>query len=132
VPTLAVLTLINGVHVPDILGRLLELCGNKTVGVFWQNGPIAAKVGVIELVISISIVAVPAHCPVLGVKVYVVMPTVLVLIVLGFHVPVIEGLLMELEGKLGAAPPKHNGPIDANTGVIEFVISMSMVVMVAH
>ena len=117
---------------PDILGRLLELCGNKTVGVFWQNGPIAAKVGVIELVISISIVAVPAHCPVLGVKVYVVMPTVLVLIVLGFHVPVIEGLLMELEGKLGAAPPKHNGPIDANTGVIEFVISMSTVVMVAH
>lgn len=59
-------------------------------------------------------------------------PITLVLIVMGFHVPVIEGLLMELEGKLGAAPPKHNGPIDANTGVIEFVISMSMVVMVAH
>jgi hypothetical protein len=69
VPTATVLTLINGVQVPVIAGKLLELCGNNTVGVFWQNGPIAAKVGIIEFVISMSKVAVPAHCPAEGVNV---------------------------------------------------------------
>jgi hypothetical protein len=69
VPTATVLTLINGVQVPVIAGELLELCGNNTVGEFWQNGPIVAKVGVIEFVISMSKVVVPAHCPASGVKV---------------------------------------------------------------
>ena len=68
-PIAVVFTLVNGVHTPVMAGKLLELCGNKTVGEFWHNGPIAAKVGVIEFVISISKVVVPAHCPASGVKV---------------------------------------------------------------
>ena len=42
-----------------------------------------------------------AHCPVFGVKVYVVGPTIAVLTVV-FHVPEIVGLLVELVGKTGA------------------------------
>ena len=42
-----------------------------------------------------------AHCPAPGVKVYVVVPTVAVLIVAGLHVPVIP--FVEVVGKVGAA-----------------------------
>lgn len=92
----------------------------------------AIKDGIIEFVISISIVVIPAHCPASGVNVYVVIPTAPVFITAGFQVPVMDGRLFEALGKLGADTPKHNGPIAVNTGVIEFVISMSKVAIVAH
>ncbi len=41
-----------------------------------------------------------AHCPAVGVKVYVCIPTVEVLIVDGDHVPVIGGVLLELVDKV--------------------------------
>ncbi len=50
----------------------------------------------------------------------------------GFHVPVIAGEFVELNGKAGAALPTHKGPIVANVGIMEVVISISMVAMVAH
>ena len=46
-----------------------------------------------------------AHCPALGVKVYVKVPTVAVLTVDGDHVPVMAGLLVELAGNTGAGSP---------------------------
>jgi hypothetical protein len=44
-------------------------------------------------------VTVAAHCPGAGVKVYVFVPVVVVLMVDGFHVPLIP--LMEVAGKTG-------------------------------
>ena len=57
------------------------------------------KVGVIAPLTTILIVAVVPHCPAAGVNVYVVVPTVAVFIVAGFHVPVI--LLLEVVGNAG-------------------------------
>jgi hypothetical protein len=47
-----------------------------------------------------AIVVEAPHCPAVGVKVYVVEPTVAVFIVAGFHVPVTP--LVEVVGKAGA------------------------------
>ena len=51
-------------------------------------------------------VAVIAHCPVDGVKVYVVVPAVAVLIVAGLHVPVIP--LFDVVGRTGAVLHIHS------------------------
>ena len=39
------------------------------------------------------------------------LPAVLVMIVAGFHVPVIAGIFVELAGKDGAMEFRHSGPI---------------------
>jgi hypothetical protein len=54
-------------------------------------------------------VVVEAPCPAFGVNVYVVVPTVAVLIVVGVQVPVI--LLFEVAGNTGGVLFWHNGPI---------------------
>ena len=54
-------------------------------------------------VIVISKVAVVAHCPAVGVNVYVVIPLLVVLIVAGLHVPVIGVAFVELPANTGAA-----------------------------
>ena len=59
--------------------------------------------------------AVAAHCPALGVKVYVVVPNIDVLIAEGLHVPPIA--FVEVPGKAGATEFWHKGPIAANAGV---------------
>ena len=48
---------------------LLEVAGSTGAILFWHNGPICVKVGVIWFVITISIVAVVAHWPAAGVNV---------------------------------------------------------------
>lgn len=53
--------MVEGLHVPVIAGKLVELKGKVVGVVFWQKGPIAAKLGVIEFEIVISIVVVAAH-----------------------------------------------------------------------
>ena len=63
-------------------------------------------------------------------KVYVVVPFVVVLIVAGLHVPLIA--FVELSGNAGATEFWHNGPIAANVGVICGVIVISNVAVVAH
>lgn len=40
--------------------------------------------------------------------------------------------MFEVVGKEGAVEPKHNGPMALKIGVIELVISISMVVVRAH
>ena len=82
------------------------------------------------MVITISIVTAVAHCPASGVNVYVVVPTEAVLIVAGFHVPVMP--LVEVEGNAGAVPFWHSGPIEPKAGVILVVIVISIVTAVAH
>jgi hypothetical protein len=99
IPTVEVL-IVDGDHVPMIGGELVELVG-KVPGVsFWQYGPNCVNVGVTGAVMVMIMVVVVAHCPAAGVKVYVCIPTVDVLIVDGDHVPVIGGVLLELVGKV--------------------------------
>ena len=57
---------------------------------------------------TIFIVAVVPHCPAVGVKVYVVVPTVAVLIVAGLHVPVM--LLLDVVGNADAVVFWQKGP----------------------
>ena len=52
------------------------------------------------------------------------------LIVDGLHVPVI--LLIEINGNVGEGLFKHNGPMAANKGSTESVISMSRVTVFLH
>ena len=54
------------------------------------------------------------------------------LIVAGFHVPVMGGMLVEPGGSAGAVLFMHSGPICANVGVICRSIVISIVVMPAH
>jgi hypothetical protein len=61
--------IIEGDHVPEIVGELIELVGNKPGVLFKQYGPNWMKVGVIVGVITILIMALVPHCPVAGVKV---------------------------------------------------------------
>ena len=97
VPTVEVL-IVAGFHVPVM--PLLDVVGSAGAVAFWHNGPIALKVGITGAVITTSIVVTLPHCPAFGVKVYVVVPTVVVLIVAGFHVPVMP--LLDVVGKVGA------------------------------
>ena len=64
---MAVVLIVAGLHVPVIL--LLDVAGSEGAVEFWHSGTIGVNVGVIELVITISIVAVAAHRPAFGVKV---------------------------------------------------------------
>ena len=76
-------------------------------------------------------VAVVAHCPAVGVNVYIIVPAAAVLMA-AFQVPVIAGMLVELVGKTGGAAFWHKGPIAANVGTICAVTVMLMVAVVAH
>ena len=68
-----------------------------------QYGPKALKVGVTLEVTVTFIVVIIAHCPVFGVKVYVVVPSEAVEIEFGLHVP--EILFDDVNGKFpGVAP----------------------------
>ena len=53
-----------------------------------------------------------------------------VLIVAGLHVPVMPSV--EAAGRAGAADPWQSGPIAANVGVMEVVMSISNVAVEAH
>ena len=80
----------------------------------------------------ISIVVVVAHCPAAGVKVYVVVPVTAVLITAGLHVPVIGGILVEVNDSSGAVLFWHSGPICANVGATWVSMVIFMVAVEAH
>jgi hypothetical protein len=61
-----------------------------------------------------------AHCPGLGVNVYVAVPAVDVLIVAGFQLPVI--LLLDEAGNDGAVEFRHNGPMGEKFGVTDALV----------
>jgi hypothetical protein len=87
-----------GLQVPDI--PFVDLVGNNGAVLFWQSELTRLNDGVtIELIVTAIVVGVP-HCPELGVNVYVVVPTVAVLIAAGFQVPVIP--LVDVVGNAGA------------------------------
>lgn len=70
-----------------------------------------------DTIVILSIVVPEAHCPGLGVKVYVVVPTAEVLIVAGLQVPAM--LLLDVAGNAGAVAFRHKGAIGEKFGVTE-------------
>ena len=108
----------------------VEVTGNVGAVLFWHNGPIAVNVGMVWASTIILSVVVVAHCPLPGVNVYTVVPTFVVLIVAGLHVPVIP--LLDVVGNAGAPEFWQSGPIAVNVGVTGAVMTMVMVVLVPH
>jgi hypothetical protein len=121
-----VLLTVAGDHVPVI--PFVEAVGRTGATDPLQIGAITANVAVMLELTVISNVAVVAHCPAFGVKVYV--PEVVLLTVAGDHVPVIP--FVEVAGKTGAVDPEHIGAIAANVGTaFGFTVTINVVV-VAH
>ncbi len=114
-----------GNHVP--VKELLEVVGKAASVPPEQIGATAVKVGVIFGLTVIAKVAVVAHCPAFGVKVYVV---VAVLFNAGNHVPVNE--LLEVVGNAASVPPEQIGATAVKVGVIFGFTVTANVVVVAH
>jgi hypothetical protein len=85
---------------------------------------------VIWVVIVILNVVVVPHWPAAGVNVYTDVPTVVVLMVAGFQVPVIP--LVDVNGNAGATEFWHSGPMIANVGMIWLVIVTLNCTVVPH
>ena len=114
-----------------IAGEFVELVC-KTGAISPEHiGAIAAKVGVINEVVTMFKVVLIAHCPAVGVKVYVAVPAVAVLTV-GDHVPEIEGVFVELVGNTGAVEFKHTSETGLKVGVIKGLTVIVNVVVIAH
>jgi hypothetical protein len=62
-------------------------------------------------------VVVVAHTPAAGVKVYTVVPAVVVLMA-AFQVPVMGGISLELNGSSGGTEFWHKGPMAVKIGTI--------------
>ena len=120
--------IVAGLHVPAM--PLVEEAGSAGAVLFWQSGPSCVKAGVTWLVITTSIVATLPHWPAAGVKVYVVVPVVAVLIVAGLHVP--EMPLVDDAGSAGAVLFWQSGPIWVNVGVTWVVITTFIVATLPH
>ena len=115
-----------GDQVPAI--PLLEVVGSAANVCPAQIGATAVKVGVIVFPFTVIVsVAVVAHCPAAGVKVYVV---VTVLFKAGDQVPVIP--LLDVVGNGDNVCPVHIAETAVNVGVITGLTVIVMVVVVAH
>jgi ATP-dependent protease HslVU (ClpYQ) peptidase subunit len=114
---------IAGDHVPLIL--LFDGVGNVNEPPE-QIAGIGSNVGVVPGVTVTVSVAVVAHCPAVGVKVYVV---VVVLSIAGDHVPLI--LLFDGVGNVNE-PPEQIAGIGSNVGVVPGVTVTVSVAVVAH
>jgi hypothetical protein len=106
---------------------LLEVVGNGVNGAPEQIGPTALNVGAMLELTTIVIVIVVAHCPAVGVKVYVV---VVVLSKAGAHVPVIP--LFEVVDSGDKVAPEQIGATAVNVGVMLELTTIVIVAVVAH
>ena len=100
-----------GDHEPVI--PLVEVVGNALNVAPEQTGDTAAKVGVTIAFTVMESVAVDAHCPAVGVNVYVV---VAVLFNAGDHVPVIP--FKDVVGNADKVAPEQIGATAVNVGVV--------------
>jgi hypothetical protein len=114
-----------GDHIPEI--PLLDVVERALSVLPLQIGATAVKDGVIIGFTLMVIVAVLAHCPALGVNVYVV---VLVLFNAGNHVPEIP--LFELVGSGFNTPPLQIGETCVNVGVVVGFTTIVNEVVSAH
>jgi len=122
----AVLLTTAGDHVPVI--PLVEVAGSTGAGAPLQIIGSAAKDGVVFGVTFCIIVVESAHCPAVGVKVY--MPVAVLLTVAGDHVPVIPSC--EVVGNTGGVLPLQIAGSAAKAGVIFGVTTCVKVVDKAH
>jgi hypothetical protein len=114
-----------GDHVPVI--PLFDVVGSGASVAPEQIGGTAVNVGVMfELTVIVN-VAVVAHCPAVGVKVYVVEA---VLFSAGAQVPVIP--LLDVVGNGFNIPPEQIGATAVNVGVMFGLTVIVNVVVVAH
>jgi hypothetical protein len=106
----------------------VDVPGSAGAGDPLQTGPIGPNVGMVPLVTVMDRVVTLAHCPALGVKVYVA--DVVLLTVAGFQVPVIP--FSEVAGRTGAVLPVQNAGIGVNVGTVFAVTVVVKEVCVAH
>ena len=106
---------------------LLEVVGKAVKVAPEQIGATALKVGVMFGFTVIVNVVVVAHCPAVGVKVYVV---VVVLLSAGAQDPVMP--LVEVVGKADKVAPEQIGATALKAGVMFGLTVMVNVVVVAH
>ena len=107
---------------------MFDVVGNATSAAPEQIGATAVNVGVIfALTVTVNVVVV-AHCPAVGVKVYV--PVAVLLTIAGLQVPVIP--LLDVVGSTGAAAPEQIGATAVNAGVTLVLTVTVTVVVVAH
>jgi Flp pilus assembly pilin Flp len=106
---------------------LLDVVGNGDKVAPEHIGATAVNVGVTFGLTVIVMVAVVAHCPALGVKVYVV---VALLFSAGAQLPVIP--LLEVVGNGDKVAPEHIGATDVNVGVMFGFTVIVIVAVVAH
>ena len=121
VPVVFVL-MVEGDQVPVMGVEFDELTGKFTGEAFRQYGPMGENVGVIPGLIVIFIVCGVAHCPGAGVKVYVLVPVLFVLMVAGNQVPVMGVELVELAGRLAGVSFRQKGPSGLKVGVTGGVV----------
>ena len=117
---------VAGDHVP--LMPLLEVAGKTCAVPPLQIAANTVKLGVILGLMVCVRVAVVAHCPASGVKVYV--PLAVLLTVAGNHVPLIE--LLEVVFNMGAVPPLQIATSAVKPGVILELMVCVRVAVVAH
>ena len=105
----------------------LDVRGNAASAAPEQIGATAVNVGrMFGLTVMINVVVV-AHCPAVGVKVYVV---VAVLLSAGDHVPVMPSL--DVSGNAFKVPPEQIGATAVNVGRMFGLTTIVNVVVVAH
>ena len=92
--------IVAGFHVPII--EFVEVVGSAVGDAPMQKGPKAAKFGVTAGFTTMVMLPLP-HEPEVGVNVYTVLPAVVVLMVDGFHVPLIA--LVEFAGRIPGESP---------------------------
>ncbi len=116
---------IAGLQVPVM--PFVDVVGKAANAAPLHIGDTAVNVGVTFGFTVIVNVVVVAHCPAVGVNVYVV---VAVLFSTGLQVPVIP--LVDVVGKAANAAPLHIGATAVNVGVIFGFTVIVNVVVVAH
>ena len=114
-----------GLHVPGI--PLVDVVGRTGAADPLQMAGTAVKVGVTNGFTVTVNVAIVAHKPAVGVKVYV---PVAVLLTAGDHVPVTP--FVEVVGSTGAADPLQIDGTAVKVGVINGLTVTVSVVVVAH
>lgn len=110
----AVVLIVEGLHVPVM--PLVEVVGSTPGLSPTQYGPSCVNKGIVPVLTTTDMVAVVPHEPAVGVKVYTVVPADAVLIVAGFHVPVMP-FVDVVDREAGIAPMQY-GPSCVNVGVI--------------
>ena len=106
---------------------LVDVVDRAGAVLFWQSGPICVNAGVTFGVTVMDSVVIVAHCPAVGVNVYVV---VAVLFKVGAQVPVMP--LVEVVGNGVNVAPEHIDATGLKVGVTFGVTVMVSVVVVAH